>query len=645
MRYGGLSMLTVLVKTTNTTILSFLSQYIYLKLAYNNNMIDYKVLEKHHSFPLSSKCFNNFRLDIINVITYKIIMRDANFFLHPEHEWQRRYEAIRASFVDRLPAKVVADKFGYSPRYVHLLRHQFIHEKIDFAEPVPEGKAARRCVDSKLRQKICNWREHRLSAGEITQLLSEEGIEISVRTVERVLAEEGFPKLPRRSRLKLGFTVKGAEVPAVSEVVTLGKLEGKKFDCDSAGVFLFAPFIEKLDIKKIISAAGLPGSKVIPAASYFLSFLALKLMGTERYAHVGDHAFDPGLGLFAGLNAIPKCTSLSTYSYGLDSVHLLGLQKAFVKQASKLRLYGNNIINLDFHTVPHFGDESVLKEHWAGARSKRMKGALTLFAQDATSKLILYTAADIKRDEADDQVLNFLSFWRKIHRGMKPAFVFDSKFTTYAKLSELNNQGIRFITLRRRGKNLIDNIEALAPWKRITISHAKRKYPKPLVHESFITLRGYDGELRQIIVRGNGHEKPAFLISNDFEAPLELLVSDYARRWRVENLISEAVKFFHINALSSPILIKVHFDVVMTMIADTLYNMLAQKLRGFEDCDAPKIYRNFVNAKANIKVKAGELTVTFPRKAHNPILRAVPWQRLPNSLSWLDDVNLNLKFR
>ena len=616
-----------------------------LKLAYNSNMIDYSTLKNGYSISSPSKCFNNFSVDILNVIVYKIIMRDASFFLHPRHEWQRRYEAIRASFVDRLPAKVVADKFGYSPGYVHLLRHQFIHEKIDFAEPVPEGRVGRRRVDSALRKKICNWREHRLSAGEITQLLSEEGIEISVRTVERVLAEEGFPKLPRRSRLKLGLTVKGAEVPAVSRAITVSELEGRAFDCDGAGVFLFAPFIEKLDIKKIVSAAGLPGSKVIPATSYFLSFLALKLMGTERYAHVGDHAFDPGIGLFAGLNAIPKCTALSTYSYGLDSVHLLGLQRAFIRQASKLGLYDNKIINLDFHTVPHFGDESVLEKHWAGARNKRMKGALTLFAQDATSKLILYTAADIKRDEADDQVLHFLSFWRKIHRGLKPTFVFDSRFTTYAKLAELNAQGIKFITLRRRGKNLLDNIEALAPWKRINIPHAKRKYPNPLVHESFITLRGYDGQLRQVIVRGNGHEKPAFLISNDFEVPLELLVSDYARRWRVENLISEAVKFFHLNALSSPILIKVHFDVVMTMIADTLYSLLARKLRGFEDCDAPKIYRNFVNAKANIRVKAGNVTVTFPRKAHNPILRAVPWQRLPNSLSWLEGVNLKLKFR
>jgi len=572
-------------------------------------------------------------------------MHDDKYFLYPLHDWQRRYEALRASFVERLPAKIIAERFGYSQSYIHLLRHQFIHGKIDFSEPVPKGKTARHRVDSKIRLKICNWREHRLSAGEITQLLSEEGVELSVRTVERVLAEEGFTKLPRRSRLKLGLTVKGAKVPAVSEALTISAVTGKHVGCEAAGVFLFAPFIEKLNISNIVKKADLPGTKMIPATSYLLSFLALKLIGTERYAHMGDHGFDAGLGLFAGLNVLPKCTAMSTYSYGLDSVHLLRLQKAFVKQANKLQLYDSSVINLDFHTVPHFGDESVLEKHWAGARNKKMKGALTLFAQDAASKLILYTDADINRDEADDQVLNFLSFWKGIRRGIKSTFVFDSKFTTYANLSALNTQGIKFITLRRRGKKLIDKVNKLKPWKRIHITHAKRKYPHPQVHESFITLRDYDGELRQVIIRGNGHEKPAFLITNDFDASLELLVSNYSRRWRVENVISEAVKFFNLNALSSPILVKVHFDVIMTMMADTLYNMLAQKLRGFQDCDAPKIFRHFVKGKANITVKSGELTVTYPRRAHNPLLRAVPWHRLPRSISWLDSVNLNLKFR
>jgi len=572
-------------------------------------------------------------------------MRDEKYFLYPVHDWQKRYEALRSSFVDRLPAKVVADRFGYSQSYVNLLRHQFVHGKIDFSEPVPEGKIKRRKVDALTRSKICTFRDHRLSAGEIVQLLSEDGVEISVSTVERILAEEGYTRLPRRSRLKLGLTVKGAQVPAVSQHIHISEFENRKIDCDAAGIFLFAPFIERFNISQIIQKAGLPGSKTIPATSYFLSFLALKLLGTQRYAHMGDHSFDPGLGLFAGLNVLPKCTAMSTYSYSLDSNQLMRLQKAFVTQVNKLGLYDKNVVNLDFHTVPHFGEESVLQKHWAGARNKVMKGALTLFAQDAASKLILYTAADIKKQEADDQVLDFFTFWKNVQRGVAPTFVFDSKFTSYTNLSALNHQGIKFITLRRRGKKLIDSVNQLRPWRRVNIPNAKRKYPNPLVYESVIELKNYDDQLRQVIVRGNGREKPSFLISNDFDTPVEMLVGNYARRWRVENVIAEAVKFFNLNMLSSPILIKVHFDIVMTMIADTLYNMLAQKLRGFEDCDAPKIYRHFVRGKGKLTVTGKKLTVTYPKRAHNPILRSVHWHRMPSSLRWLDGAHLNLVFR
>ena len=589
--------------------------------------------------------FYNFVLDILIGIIYKGSMNDAKFFTHPVHDWQRRYEALRSSFVDRLPARIVADRFGYSQNYILLLRHLFMHGKIDFSEPVPEGKLARRHVTSVVREKIRTWRQHNLSAGEITECLSEDGIEISVRTVERVLREEGFPKLPRRSRLKMGMTVKGAHIPEKSKAITLGDMDGEKIHSPTAGIFIFAPFLAQLDIDSIVRSAGLPGSKVIPAKNYLASFLALKLLGTERYAHVGDHSFDPGLGLFAGLNVIPKCTAMSTYSYSLDEVHILRLQQAFVKQGKKLGLYDGKVVNLDFHTVPHYGDESVLEKHWAGARGKTMKGALTLFAQDAETKLMLYTAADIKRSEADDQVLSFLSFWKKIHRGVKPTLVFDSKFTGYAQLSQLNLQNIKFLTLRRRGKVLIKKLDNMGPWKRIHIPHPKRKFPDPLVHESIITLRNYKGTLRQVVVRGNGHEKPAFLISNDFEMPLELMVGNYARRWRVENGIAEAVKFFHLNALSSPILVKVHFDVLMTMLADTLYSMLARKLRGFEDCDAHKIYRHFIKGKGTIIVENGVVNVIYPRRAHNPILRGVPWDNLPCFIPALGNAQLRLSFR
>ncbi|BBO82757.1 hypothetical protein DSCO28_33230 [Desulfosarcina ovata subsp. sediminis] len=124
--------------------------------------------------------------------------------------------------------------------------------------------------------------------------------------------------------------------------------------------------MERLGIAKIAKDARLPGTIMIPATSYLLSFLALKLLGTERYAHAPDHSFDPGLGLFAGLNVLPKCTAMSTYSYGLDATQVHRLQKAFVQQVYKLGYYDKSVINMDFHTIPHFGDESVFQKNWAG---------------------------------------------------------------------------------------------------------------------------------------------------------------------------------------------------------------------------------------------------------------------------------------
>ena len=572
-------------------------------------------------------------------------MNNASYFLHPKHEWQRRYETLRACFIDRLPDKAIAARFGYKPGYVRLLKHQFRHGKIDFSEPIPEGKKRRRRVTQEIRSKICEWRRQNLSAGEITELLSEDGTELSIRTVERVLSEEGFPRLPRRTQIKIGLNVQGGEIPEKSEKITLGDVNGKTIDCPNAGVFLFAPFLAQFDIDKILSTARLPGNKIIPAKSYFLSFLSLKLLGNERYAHVDGHAFDPGVGLFAGLNVLPKCTAMSTYSYSLDDHHILALQKHFVAQAYKLGLYGGDIVNLDFHTAPHFGEQSELEKHWAGARNKRMKGALCLFAQDAASKLMLYTACDIKRNESDDQVLSFLSYWKGIERGILPTFIFDSKFTTYPKLSELNSQKIKFVTLKRRGKKEIEMVDKLEGWERIKIPHAKRKYPNPYVHESYVELSKYHGTVRQLIVRGNGREKPTFLITNDFGTDKALILGNYARRWRVENGIAEAVKFFHLNALSSPILVKIYFDIAMTLIADTLYSMLTKRLRGFENCDAPKVYRNFIRGKGTVTVNDNDVTVTYPKRAHNPILRKVAWSNLPKDLPGLGGVRLNFRFK
>lgn len=575
-------------------------------------------------------------------------MNPRDYFRHPRDPGQRQYEALRASFLDRLSARAVGQRFQMTPGYVHVLRHRFSRGLLHFTFRPSDVPGARRGTPAKVRSRIVELRQLReLSAGQVAEILEGEGTELSVRTVERVLLEAGFPRLPRRTQLLIGETRAHTTVPEVSRRLSIAEMDGMSVASEMAGVFAFAPFIELLELPTLASRGGLPGSKPIPALQYFLSFLALKLAGTERLSHTNDHNFDAGLGLFAGLNVLPKCTAMSTYAYSLDGPVLDRLQHGFVKSGRRLGLYTSDTINLDFHAVPHWGDESVLDKNWVGARNKGIKSALTLFAQDCTSKLILYTQADIRRSEADDQVLEFVSFWRKIAKSVTPTLVFDSRFTSYAQLARLDNQHIRFITLRRRGPQLIRNAVAQphSAWTQVTIPHEKRKYPRPWVLESRVSLRSCPRQLRQIIMRGNGHEKPTFLITNDLRSPVEVIIGRYARRWNVENAIAEAVKFFHLNALSSPILVKVHFDVVLTMIADTLYYLLAQRLRGFEECNAPQIFRRFIQSKGQATVTGDEIVVRYPKRAHNPLLRAVPWNRLPERISWLGNRRLRLEWQ
>jgi hypothetical protein len=313
---------------------------------------------------------------------------------------------------------------------------------------------------------------------------------------------------------------------------------------------------------------------------------------------------------------------------------------------NKQQIYRSNTINLDFHSIPHWGDQSVMDTHWVPTRGKRLKGALTLFAQDCQSELFQYAQADILRSEASEQILDFVSFWKKIHGKLDSTLVFDSKLTTYEHLNTINQMGIHFITLRRRGKNLLAAIDRVPAkkWKRAYLDIPKRKYKTPLLYESMIELDGYDSKIRQIVMKGTGREQPSFLVTNDIGSPADSIVLRYAQRWRIENGIADAVKFFSLNALSSSILIKVHFDVLMTMIAHALYHLLSQKLRGFENCRSSTIFRQFINMNADILVRGDRIRVKFPRRSHNPIIKASKFDKQAPSISWLGNRHLQFEF-
>jgi len=565
-------------------------------------------------------------------------MDPAKFFRRPLTPGQKQYEALRACYIDNVLVKDVARRFGYTCAAVNSLKQKFKAGKLNFSFTAARGPKGPRLAPD-IRESIIEYRRKGVSTYQIAEVLDTLGHVVSVSTIARVLEEEGFPKLPRRTQLKIGLTKDNTLTPEYSQALDPANLDGLNVECAVGGIFLFAPLLAHFDFPALIKKAKLPSSPKLTAEHYVMSMLALKLVGKERLSQINDFNFDQGLGLFAGLNVLPKSTAISTYSYRLGQREVGRLMKLFVDNQNKHQGYGSGTINLDFHTIQHYGEDAVLEEHWAGARGRRVQGALTFIAQDCDSRCQLYVNTDIHNREADDEVLAFVKFWKSI-RGprFRQTLVFDSKLTTYENLRILDADGITFITLRRRGTRLVEQARAIPQeqWQRIKIDSPRRKYATPMVHDSIVELKDY-GAIRQIIMKDNGREEPAFFITNDMKASVGDLIARYAKRWNIENNIDEAVSFFHLNALSSPILIKIHLDVLLTMIADTLYYHLAQSLRGFEQCDARKIFRHFIDMPAKISVTKEEILVRYPLRAHSPVLRSAGLDKWAQHVSWLGE--------
>jgi hypothetical protein len=351
-----------------------------------------------------------------------------------------------------------------------------------------------------------------------------------------------------------------------------------------------------------------------------MSYLGLKLLGQKRICHIDDFSFDYGLGLFAGLNVLPKSSAIGSYSYRHPREYVRTLLKGFTKVLQKQGYIKGKAINLDFHSIPHFGDESSLENHWVPTRGKSMKSVLSFFAQDLETTFLCYSNGEIRREHQQDEVLEFVKFYKDSTGLLPERLVFDSKLTTYANLNQLNQQGILFITLKRRGKNYLQQIGKITNWEKVRLDNVKRQYRNLQVSESLIPLADYDNKIRQLIVKGTGRELPMNIVTNDLKTNKKGIITFYSHRWRVENNIQENVDFFNLNALSSPVVVKVDFDIAMTLIGNTLYKLLAQKTKWFLNAKPTTISKKFIDIKTYVTVNENSVIVKFSKKPEMPLL-------------------------
>ena len=569
------------------------------------------------------------------------------FFLSPQEPLHRQYEALRAFFVEDLLSAEAAHLFGYSPGSFRVLCHQFRHDpekRSAFFRQPPRGAPPAPARDP-VRELVVAMRKRNLSVYDIQRDLAEAGRRISINALTVLLREEGFARLPRRRDEERPATLRAdsAEVADVREL----DLSPRSFRTTVAGLFLFVPLLEGIDFHRVVEAGRLPGSRMVPAELAVRSLLALKLLGVERKSHVMELVFDPAIALFAGLNAVPKRSYLAAYSSRVDHRTNLRLMDAWFEQIEGIGLPHGTSLDLDFHTVPANTATEPLEKHYVSSRSRRQQGILVFLARDAEQRVFRYANAGIPKAEQADEILRFIEFWER-HTGELPAeLIFDSQLTTHENLSKLNQQGIFFITLRRRSRKMLGEIYSrpASAWQRITLDSLTRTFRTPRVLDEYVTLKGYDGLLRQLTVIDLGHEEPTVIVTNNLKLGQAALITRYAQRMLIENNISEAIQFFHMDALSSMVGLKVDFDLQLTLMASSLYRLMARRIgREYERAQPKTIFRNLLNLSAKVEIETARVIVTMDKRAHNPYLVASGLADKPVTMPWFGNKQLLIRF-
>jgi hypothetical protein len=566
-------------------------------------------------------------------------------FLEPSGPTHRQYEALRAFFVEKLPSAEVARRFGYTPGSFRVLCCDFRKTpgRPFFLTPA-KGPSSTPKTD-RARQRVIALRKQNCSVHEIAQALAHEDIQLSPAAVAKILSDEGFAKLPRR-RDEERHPVGQPTAAPVADVRDLS-LEPRTLRTKFGGLFLFLPDLARIPLREILEDAHFPGSRMIPADAAMRSLLALKLSGSARHSHVMSSVFDEGLALFAGINTIPKRSFLTEYSCRIPPSCYPQLMPLWFDAVAQLGLDHGESFDCDFHTIPFHGEDALFERHYVSKRSRRQKGILAFVVQDAQTRVFHYVNGTVRKADQNDEIGRFVEFWQTRTGHLPEELVFDSKLTTYANLNRLNQRGINFITLRRRSPHMLAAIaqQPASAWRRVELEGVTRVYRTPRVIDAKLPLRDYEGAIRQLTITDLGHEDPTLLLTNQMRPSSARLIGRYAQRMLIENGIADSIDFFHMDALSSAVPMKVDCDLQLTMMASALYRLLARKVgQGYERAKSRHLFRDFVDATALVTLSANEIVVHYQKRAHNPLLLAAKLHETTTKIPWLGNKRLRLVF-
>jgi len=562
----------------------------------------------------------------------------VEYFSKPALATHKQYLALRMFFLEGASAEEVAKTFGYKQSAVYSFARNFKRKlkecRRDGEDPFFQAlrtgpKAVDRSGDD--AQLVVGYRKMMLSIPEIEILMSGLGRPMSAGLIGGILKANGFTRMPKRDQATKDETRRNsgyAKLAVAPASAAIGfDANERAVPTSGTGLLCFLPIIKKFGIDAAIERSSYPGSKAIPKLNAILSFLALKLSDFERYAHDDSWCMDRGMGMFAGLNVLPKTTWFSTYS---DKVPRKA-NVAFLRDCNRIweanGLLGDTA-NMDFVTIPYWGDPDTFERNWSGKRNKALESIEAALAHDPDTGIICYGDATVTHGSQNEVVLEFLDFYSSDGRqGKHPKYlVFDSKFTVLENLGALDDRGVKFLTIQRKSEKQQKKAAAIKNWKsaRIGLDNNKSRVVSYAESEDVNARYGKAKRLRQIFLKGR-NVKHSCIITNDFGLGCEQIIRKYARRWLVENEIQEHVDFFHLNRNSSGIVIKVDFDLTMTILAHNLYRLLANEIPRHHHCTAKTIYHMFIECFGEFDVGNSAVDVKLNlRRGTQVLLAALP---------------------
>jgi hypothetical protein len=425
--------------------------------------------------------------------------------------------------------------------------------------------------------------------------------------------------------------------PATADCRQLSLAPGRRLRTRVAGVFLFLPLVARLGFDRLVAQAGYPGSQMVPAVSALLSLLALKLLDKERRSHINDFNSDEALGLFAGLNILPKKSSTTDYSYRTERSHQQRLLSGWVTALAPVLFPEAEAFCLDFHAIPYRGEPEALENHYLPRKGKAGPSILAFFAHEPNSRVLCYGNANLTRDDQPGELLRFVEFWHAV-TGHDPHWLyFDSKLVPYAELARLQTRGIWFVTVRRRGAAILRRLRAVPAkdWRRAVIDVPKRRHKNIRYLDETAHLRDYPEAVRQVVVAGLGRDEPTLFLSNNRVVTAREIITRYTGRNGVEDSLGISVNFFHLDCLASEVRLNVDLEVALTVVAHGCYRWLASKLRGFAKAKPKQLYRRFVETGGVVEVRPERIVVSFDKRCHNPVLREAALDSDSPPIPWL----------